>query len=306
VYGQAVASVPGLNANFTWYFLSDLGLRSQVPDGVFKSIFGSPFVLAGIVLAIGLLYAYSRWSVGAIFHERTGTGFWLQTAPSVLLHVAPLAMFFVIPLAFQLTQPSGAPPDEVPPIPIIPEFFEKPENKFELNGGAYSGNEAETYFPGPAGETPREGVDRTARENRADENRPGPSTKRERQRVGGRPGKRQDLTYSNYISAKIRGPQSDGYWDQMPDPYAAVFEYKISSSGRVFDVRVLEPSGHANADELTVHVIESMGHLLPPPEGDSVVVTELFWNTSVADDGLPTELQRNLSRAFDGRVIEPY
>lgn len=309
VYGDWIKNVPGLNANFTWYFLSGIGLRSQLADAAFKGILGHPLMAGGLVLGLGLLYLYSYRATAALYFGRSGAGFLTHTSPSLLLHLAPLAMLFVIPIGFDISRPTAPPrqQEKIEPIPIIPEFFEKPKNKFETGGGAYSGNEAEKYTPGAAGETPREGGPDTVDSTQSEVEGPGPFAKKQQRAIGGRPGDRQDLTYSNYISAKIRGPEIAGdYWDRMPRPYAVVVEYKIGASGRLFDVRVLEPSGHDEADRLTVKLIESMGHLLPPPGGEPVVVTELFWNTEAADENLPSERKRQLSRAFDGRVFQPY
>ena len=84
-----------------------------------------------------------------------------------------------------------------------------------------------------------------------------------------------------------------------------MFEYRIAGNGRVHSVRVREASPHPEKDALTVRLIESMGTVLPPPGEREVLVTELFWNTGMDDASLPTELQRQLSREFDGRLIEP-
>ncbi len=105
---------------------------------------------------------------------------------------------------------------------------------------------------------------------------------------------------------KIRAPEDDlHFWENLPQPYHAVFEYKISREGRVSDVRVVEPSTSPAADRLTIRLIESMGRVLPPPAEKGVIVTELFWNTGAGDSSLPTELKRALSTQFDGRIIEP-
>lgn len=300
VYGKAVEETPGLNPNFTWYLLSDLGLRPHTSDGDFRALFGNFWALSILsALAAGhILVSWfaTRSALRRLEDEALGgavrrSEFGASLPQSLILHLMVLAVFLVVPINFFTPRSASRQPME--PIRVIPEHFENPESRMQLDGGAVSGNEKPSTDPS--------GGHR--------ESRPGRGLSGEGQGTGkdsefGRPGKRRDMTYSNYVSAKIRGPEKwMNYWNRMPHPYSAVFEYVITAEGDVRDVRVLESSGSPESDAMTVEMIRAMGRILPPPGGRDVLVTELFWNTHPGDDELPTDLQRRLSRAFDGRVI---
>lgn len=246
----------------------------------------------------------------------------------VLLHAVPIALIFVIPITLlPLVPPGGGLPDTVE----LSEDPDRPLNEEHLSSGEdaeTSGRRASRELPQsrakleepeveviplplPDGVRPPEPeAEELAQDDDADLR---DAEERESDFVSLRAGdedsalggKRRKQSYSSYLSVRIRAPEKElDYWDQMPQPYAAVFEYRISASGEVSGVRVVEASGHPAADELTVRIIRSMRQVLPPPGGKSVVVTELFWNTSPDDPDLKSVLQRKLSQEFDGRVIE--
>ncbi|MBI3394925.1 MAG: energy transducer TonB [Spirochaetia bacterium] len=303
LYGRWAESHQGLNANFTWYFLSDLGLRAATSDADLKQVFGRWVSLGVIILCMaGLVFLSVRGAVVALEAEsqapsRVGAGRLRHLLPvvpqSILMHIVVVTMLILVPVNF-MTRTSGGRTRSSEPIRVIPDHFEDPEAKMRLDGGVVSGNNKP--FQDTKGGT--QTVKREGREFSGSGEGKGKGSE------FGRPGSRQDMTYSNYISARIRGPEKWlQYWAKIPRPYSAVFEYKISASGEVFDIRIREPSRYPEADRLTVRMIEAMGRVLPPPGGRSVMVTELFWNTEPSDDSLPTDLQRRLSRAFDGRVI---
>ncbi len=315
-YGRWVAEVPGLNANAAWYFLAEMGLRSHIPDKAFAALLGNPAATLVLLLAGAGLWWYSIWSTLRLLRTSEPGELRIAGPHSVLAHVVPFVVLLLIPVSFQLPS-KQQPPSE--PMLVIPEYFESPQRRMQLDGAATSGDESATYGRSgrPDGRNAKTGRTDTPQYRgpgaRADSAR-GKEDRRllmdERRGTdpkGGRPGKRQDMTYSNYLSAKIRGAEKGfNYWNRLPRPYSGVFEYKISERGELYDIRVVEPSTDPEGDRLTVELIGAMGILLPPPGGGHVLVQELFWNTTPGDPGLPTPLQRGLSHAFDGRVIQQF
>ena len=314
-YSRMIESIPGLNANAAWYLLAELGLRSHIPDRAFVSLFGNWWACACLALAVLSTFLYSRWSALRLLEGNRELR--LVGPHSVLLHVVPLVILLLIPVSFQLPTSRKEQPTE--PLRVIPEFFEAPQQRMKLDGASTSGDESKTYgrrgtpggqaraagthasprYPGP-GERSDSGRGREDRRLLLD-------NRRGKDPDGGRPGKRQDMTYSNYLSAKIRGAEKGfNYWHRLPARYSGVFEYKISNRGEVYDIRVVESSKHPEGDRLTVELIRAMGTVLPPPGGAQAIVQELFWNTTAADASLPTPLQRSLSHAFDGRLIQSF
>lgn len=316
-YAGWVAEIPGLNANAGWYFLGELGMRSHIPDKAFHAIFGKPLTLAVLGLTLLLVYASAYRFTKRLAQNQSVATYRLVVAHSVLLHLTPIVILLLIPVSFIPLTPQKQAPQEA--FRYVPEFFERPQRTMPLDGAVSSGDESKTYGrPGAAGTKERgksnanapkflgPGPRNESGQGRPDHNllldeRTGKDPK------GGRPGKRQDMTYSNYLSAKIRGAEKGfSYWDRLPVPYSAVFEYKISDRGEVYDIKILEASRTPEADKLTVDLIRSMGVVLPPPGGGHAIVRELFWNTNPGDTSLPTPLQRNLSHAFDGRSIQKF
>jgi hypothetical protein len=311
-------------------------MRSHVlSDGEFRQAFGNWLALGILGALVLLLYLHSWYATRMIFQRSRFRSYFPIISHSVLLHLIPVAVLLIIPVTVIPLGQSRPPGPDVreqkePEPGGIPRTFEQPEDRMDLSGARSSGEEGEqgasrssSGVP-PVEVLPLESLEGVGPRLAEDEQRstvadPPPDEERgqprDRELVASDadadedrplPGKRQKQTYSNYLSVKIRAPEKDlRYWDQMPQPYSAVFEYRIDAGGLVHSVRVLEPSGHSESDRMTVQLIESMGTVLPPPGERDVLVTELFWNTGVDDPTLPTELQRQLSREFDGRVIEP-
>lgn len=322
VYGRLAEDIPGLNPNFAWYFLTQLGLRGHiVSDEQLRAIFGDARTLAGLTLALAACYALSIFATRWRFAEPRRRYFSRALSSSVLLHAAPAAIALLIPVT---VLPNLPPPAEAQSEPqevelFIPQAFDA-QSANELNDSTPSGDEGDATTLAAAERAPaesataRDAPSADAQERRGDlaparaaggQDRDVAETSQESD--GDRlKGERRKQTYSNYLSVKIRAPEDDlHFWENMPQPYHAVFEYKISRDGRVSDVRVVEPSTSPAADRLTIRLIESMGRVLPPPAEKGVVVTELFWNTGAGDTSLPSELKRALSTQFDGRIIEP-
>ena len=313
-YGRLAEDIPGLNANAAWYFMSELGLRSHVPDKIFKGLLGNGMSLGLLGLSLFFCYLYSTRATRAIYGPASDRRFKYFLPFSFLLHMTPIAVLLVIPVSFITNTPKKTKGE---PFYVIPEFFELPEKRMKLNGSFFSGDRAKTYGkkqgktarPTRAKSRPGRTAYRKGRKKKPGEGRPDPrlliDERRGKDARGGRPGKRAEMTYSNYLSAKIRGPlKSFDYWRRIPEQYSTVLQFKISSTGEIYDIRILEPSRHHASDRLTRELVKALGVILPPPGGAHVVVTELFWNTTPGDDTLPTLLQRRLSRVFDGRVIE--
>lgn len=115
---------------------------------------------------------------------------------------------------------------------------------------------------------------------------------------------RQAKSYSEYLTAKVReGSRDRIIWDDAPYPYSLVLEYTVQPSGRIADIQVVEPSGNLKTDALVISVLQSMNPLMSPPQGKTLRVTELFWNTGGQND-LDTDLKRALAAYPDGRMIE--
>ena len=173
------------------------------------------------------------------------------------------------------------------------EFYfidpEIPDEVKDLNGGVISGTE-----------TPNEKEGEKVPDEELSENgKPKGYVKRIK-------GKRLPKTYSNYISARMRGPEMFmEYWKKAPHPYSSVVAYTITTEGEITDVVLVESSGYPEQDQLTIELIESMSPVMPPPgvKGD-VRVTELFWNGSIDPDAMPTPLQKEMVLMFDGRYME--
>lgn len=296
-YGDLVRDWHGFNANAAWYYLSTLGLKSAVSDAHLKSWLGNEFVLFGSVFVLSGCVVLSRFLVARYFRKGQSGFFWFFVPTAALLHFFIPVMALLVPVRFLSLEPPVPVAESPPPVPVIPRFFEESE-EMGLDGSA------------PSGRPDGDDRDPLLAEKKTEARGDGPgasadeSTGLSQGEGKGFKGDRQAMTYSNYLSARLRVAESWlSYWDQVPEPYAAVFSYRILHNGVVENVSLVDPSSSARADQLTIQLIESMGVLLPPPEG-AVRVTELFWNTAPDDKELPTELKRQLSRAFDGRVIE--
>ncbi|MCB1315531.1 MAG: hypothetical protein KDK27_06215, partial [Leptospiraceae bacterium] len=127
-YGRLVEGIPFLNVNFTWFFLSELGLRTHLlPDKDFRNLFGRPLVLAVLTVMLAAIYAYSQWNVRMLHGRTRARPFVLTLAHSVLLHLTPVSILLLIPVMVSpfLQQPSGAEQTEEQELEFyIPESYD--------------------------------------------------------------------------------------------------------------------------------------------------------------------------------------
>ncbi len=115
---------------------------------------------------------------------------------------------------------------------------------------------------------------------------------------------RKTKSYSEYLTSKVRENDKDKLiWEDAPYPYSIVVEYTVSPDGYISDIRLVQPSRYTKNDSMVVSVLESMNPVIKPPSGQSLKITELFWNTGGQED-LDTDLKRSLANYPDGRVIE--
>ncbi|MCB1172523.1 MAG: hypothetical protein KDK39_03105 [Leptospiraceae bacterium] len=341
-YGHTFGQISAVNANATWFLLEQLGLKPHgLTDQVFDTVFSQWWVMLLLVTYLFGCQLVAWWDARLrYFGPRQAANaprFWLTSSQGLLLHLIPVAIALLIPITVNpfpaLVQAlSGLNPsdeqlaqNEQQPIPVIPEFFDPDQSSntgIIFHGDPDAATEPEPARPSadPAGR-PRSDPQPTPEDQDpaagpgADPGATGPEkseTQANRQRDSESvenqkpPGKREKQNYSSYLSIRIRsGEKADRYWPGMPVPYHAVFEYTINGRGRLHSVRVLEGSGHPEADQVTVDLIQSLDPVLAPPGNRAVIVRELFWNTHAGDSGLPTERQRRLSTLFDGREILP-
>lgn len=164
-----------------------------------------------------------------------------------------------------------------------------PDDTQGLNGGVITGNETENKEKG----------EKISNEKVADNGPVKGTIKKIR-------GKKVPPTYSNYISAKMRIPESYmDYWAKAPHPYSSVVAYTITQDGDVIDVELVEASDYPDQDLRTLQLVESLGPLMPPPgTKNDIRVTELFWNGPIDPEFVPTPLQKEMINLFDGRYME--
>ncbi len=145
VYGRLVEDIPGLNPNFSWYFLTQLGLRGHaVSDEQLRAIFGDWRVLAGLGLALAACYALSIFATRWRFAEPRRRFFSRAVASSALLHVIPAAIALLIPVTVLPNLPPPAEPQSEPQEVelFIPQSFDA-EATDELNDSSPSGDEGD-------------------------------------------------------------------------------------------------------------------------------------------------------------------
>lgn len=114
-------------------------------------------------------------------------------------------------------------------------------------------------------------------------------------------------SYSDYISGVLRREQDqyDIYFSRLLPGEYTVVTYQVSSTGEIYDVRVLWEHTKAppQVAQLAVEEILRINPLLPPPtQGRELTVTELFWRYEQV--GPAGSLEDQLSRLADGRRIE--
>lgn len=283
-------------------FLTSLGLKSGIPDQEFLQYVSKPYP-AFIFFILGcLIYLFSTFMIdGALKKENEPleerglqSGFFNNFYISLLAHLIIFSIIFIIPITVmrsssskrQDTSRSHFQPEKMEFYFVDPEI---PDEVKDLNGGVVSGTET----------TSKEEGEKIPDEPEKD----GEKVKGYVKKIKG---KKLPRTYSNYISARMRGPENFlEYWKRAPHPYSSVVAYTITPEGDIIDVVLVEGSSYPDQDELTLELIKSMSPLMPPPgvKGD-VRVTELFWNGSIDPEAMPTPLQKEMVLHFDGRYME--
>ena len=288
--------------SFGTSFLQSLGLKPGIPDKEFIRYTSNISVPIIFTLFLIFIYLFSNLLLRSLLKRENEPlkdrgltpGFNTNLSFSVLLHFILFSILFIIPIMVSRNPPAKKndmskqhfQPEKMEFYFIDPEI---PDEVKDLNGGVISGTE-----------TPNEKEGEKVPDEELSENgKPKGYVKRIK-------GKRLPKTYSNYISARMRGPEMFmEYWKKAPHPYSSVVAYTITTEGEITDVVLVESSGYPEQDQLTIELIESMSPVMPPPgvKGD-VRVTELFWNGSIDPDAMPTPLQKEMVLMFDGRYME--
>ncbi|WP_156781788.1 energy transducer TonB family protein [Leptospira tipperaryensis] len=282
-------------------FLMSMGLKPGIRDQKFFAITSSIVPALVVLTAIVGIHLLSRFLLNRTIKAKAESE---DTSPknvfisnlsySILLHMILISLVLIIPVTLQRKKEQKE--QERQRTHFTPEnlefYFIDPNlpNQVEgLNGGVVSGTETPTQKEG----------DKIPDDKPADEGR----VKGEVRQVRG---KKLPSTYSNYISAKMRGPESFmEYWRRAPKNYSSVVAYTVTPDGEVVDVDLVEASGYPEQDQMTLELIESLSPLMPPPGTKGYVrVTELFWNGSIDPEAMPTPLQKELVMMYDGRYME--
>ncbi|XDD43526.1 energy transducer TonB [Leptospira sp. WS60.C2] len=294
-------------------FLAGFGLKPGIPD---KDFFISSQNIAYALFSVGALvglYFYSAYLLEKSFslenlgikRDKEGEsepffkpglrkGFRNVLPLSLLFHLVLLCLVFLIPISIQRgkkKEQSAQKNDHFRPEKMEFYFIDPnvPDDTQGLNGGIITGNETENKEKG----------EKISNEKVADNGPVKGYIKKIR-------GKKVPPTYSNYISAKMRIPESYmDYWAKAPHPYSSVVAYTITQDGDVIDVELVEASDYPDQDLRTLQLVESLGPLMPPPgTKNDIRVTELFWNGPIDPEFVPTPLQKEMINLFDGRYME--
>ncbi|MCW7508167.1 energy transducer TonB [Leptospira levettii] len=294
-------------------FLAGFGLKPGIPDKDFfissQNIAYAVFSLAALVglyfySAMILEKSFSLENLGIkkdkdgesepFFKPGLRKGFRNVLPLSLLFHLVLLCLVFLIPISIQRgkkKEQSAQKNDHFRPEKMEFYFIDPnvPDDTQGLNGGVITGNETENKEKG----------EKISNEKVADNGPVKGYIKKIR-------GKKVPPTYSNYISAKMRIPESYmDYWAKAPHPYSSVVAYTITQDGDVIDVELVEASDYPDQDLRTLQLVESLGPLMPPPGTKSDIrVTELFWNGPIDPEFVPTPLQKEMINLFDGRYME--
>jgi hypothetical protein len=283
-------------------FLTMFGLKIGIPDKEFFKYIDSILYPISIGIILVLFYITSYLSLlnslkeeKEEFKERgLRPGFLNNIYLSILAHLILFAVIMIIPLSIQRS--SSKKKQDISKQHFTPEkmefYFidpEIPDQVKDLNGGVVAGTETPSKNDGM--KIPDKKIE--------DEGKVKGYVKRIK-------GKKLPRTYSNYISARMRGPENFmNYWKRAPQPYSCVVAYTITTEGEVEDVILVEGSIYPDQDNLTLELIRSLSPLMPPPGvKGNVRVTELFWNGSLDPAQMPTELQKEMVSHFDGRYME--
>lgn len=286
-------------------YLSSWGLKPGVPDKEFFIKAGRLIYLLLPVLFLPLLYTISHLLLRKSFHNlRTNSenervslrqGFLNYFPVSLLVHITFLVFLIIIPFTLQRQKPKDSKKDQASHFqPEKLEFYfidpNIPEDVENLNGGVMTGTD-----------TPNQEQGEKISDEKPSDNGP---TKGYIKKIRG---KKVPATYSNYISAKMRGPENYlDYWTRAPKPYSSVVAYTITQEGDIIDIEIVEGSDYPDQDLLTLELIEGLGPVMAPPSanGNDIRVTELFWNGSLDPEIMPTPLQKEMVQHFDGRYME--
>jgi hypothetical protein len=282
-------------------FLGSWGLKPGIPDKVFFQEARNPFyILLGLVLFLSvyllswfLLRPY--WKIRKEEEKPKAFLFYRFLPLSLIVHLTLLSIFIIIPFTLQRKKSSDESQKTANHFqPENMEFYfidpNLPDEIKDLNGGIFTGTESPDN---------REEGEKISDEKAADNGPQKGFIKKIR-------GKKVPATYSNYISAKMRGPEKYlDYWKRAPQPYSCVVAYTITADGDVEDIQIVEASQYPDQDILTIELIESLSPLMAPPsKGKDIRVTELFWNGSLDPEAMPTLLQKEMVTHFDGRYME--
>lgn len=282
-------------------FLIYFGLKPGIPDKEFIQYTSSPVIFFCFLSIMLFSYYLAHTLLKNVLPletepiERRGIlpGFNNNLALSFLFHLTLLAVIFIIPVTVSRSSEKKRDISKDHFQPEKMEFYfidpEIPDEVKDLNGGVISGTETPNQEEGM--QIPDEPV--------SDEGKVKGYVKRIK-------GKKLPKTYSNYISARMRGPEMFmDYWKRAPYPYSCVVAYTITTEGEITDIYIVEASPYPEQDQLTIELIEAMSPVMPPPgvKGD-VRVTELFWNGPIDPDAMPTPLQKEMVLMFDGRYME--
>ncbi|MDF3819326.1 energy transducer TonB [Leptospira sp. 96542] len=294
-------------------FLAGFGLKPGIPDkNFFQTAQNVSYAILSLVTLIGL-YFYSSYILEKSFSlENLGLkkpkdgerepffepgikrGFKNVLPVSLLFHLVLLCLVFLIPISLQRSgkkDKSSQKAENFKPEKMEFYFIDPniPNEMEGLNGGVITGNETTNQTEG----------EKIKNEKLADNGPVKGNIKKIR-------GKKVPATYSNYISAKMRIPESYmDYWAKAPHPYSSVVAYTITQDGDVIDVELVEASDYPDQDLRTLQLVESLGPLMPPPgTKNDIRVTELFWNGPIDPDFVDTPLQKEMINMFDGRYME--
>jgi TonB family protein len=292
-----------IDYSFGTSFLMSYGLKPGIPDKQF--IFYASNLTIPVLVSLFLIsfWLFSQYLIRTqlkkdhepIESRGLQSGFSSNFSLSLLIHLIILSIVLIIPIMLQRNTSADKKRDMSKDHfqPEKMEFYfidpEIPDEVKELNGGVISGTETPNNVQGE--EIPDQTI--------SEEGKVKGFVKRIK-------GKKLPKTYSNYISARMRGPEMFmEYWKRAPHPYSSVVAYTITTEGEITDVMIVESSSYPEQDQLTIELIESMSPVMPPPgvKGD-VRVTELFWNGSIDPDAMPTPLQKEMVLMFDGRYME--
>jgi hypothetical protein len=294
-------------------FLAGFGLKPGIPDkDFFISSQNIAYAVFSVAALIGLYFysatilekSFSLENLGIkkdkdgesepFFKPGLRKGFRNVLPLSLLFHLVLLCLVFLIPISIQRgkkKEQSAQKNDHFRPEKMEFYFIDPnvPDDTQGLNGGVITGNETENKEKG----------EKISNEKVADNGPVKGYIKKIR-------GKKVPPTYSNYISAKMRIPESYmDYWAKAPHPYSSVVAYTITQDGDVIDVELVEASDYPDQDLRTLQLVESLGPLMPPPATkNDIRVTELFWNGPIDPEFVPTPLQKEMINLFDGRYME--